>query len=62
MEFAVPTWLGPLLALLLLVGFIGFALRQGTKVKSDKDASDSGTGTEWLGGDKSSAGDGHSGH
>jgi hypothetical protein len=32
-----PNWLGPLLALSALVGFIGFAFRQGTKVKPDKD-------------------------
>lgn len=30
-----PNWLGPLLVFCLLVGFIGFAFRQGTKVKPD---------------------------
>jgi hypothetical protein len=32
-----PDWLGPLPALCALVGFIGFAFRQGTKVKPDGD-------------------------
>ena len=32
-----PNWMGPLLALCALVGFIGFAFRQGTKVKPDGD-------------------------
>jgi hypothetical protein len=31
-------------------------------VKSNKDASDGGAGSEWLGGDGSAGGDGHSGH
>jgi hypothetical protein len=31
-----PNWIGPLLALLALTGFIGFAFRQGTRVKPDK--------------------------
>ena len=35
-----PHWLGPLLALCALVGFIGFAFRQGTKAKPDKDNPD----------------------
>jgi hypothetical protein len=39
-----PHWLGPLLALCALVGFIGFAFRQGTKVKPNKDHSDAWTG------------------
>jgi hypothetical protein len=35
-----PNWVGPLLALIVLVGFVGFAFRQGTKVKPDKDNPD----------------------
>ncbi len=31
-----PNWIEPLFALIGLVGFIGFAFRQGTKVKPDK--------------------------
>jgi hypothetical protein len=34
-EIFMPNWLGPLLALCALVGFIGFAFYQGTKVKPD---------------------------
>jgi hypothetical protein len=41
-----PNWLGPLLALCVLVGFIGFAFRQGTKVKRSGDNSE-----PWTGGD-----------
>ncbi|CAN7763322.1 hypothetical protein LJR220_003923 [Bradyrhizobium sp. LjRoot220] len=32
-----PNWVGPVLALCALVGFIAFAVRQGTKVKPNKD-------------------------
>ena len=35
-----PNWIEPLFALIALVGFIGFAFRQGTKVKPDKDNPD----------------------
>ena len=35
-----PNWIEPLLALIALVGFISFAIRQGTKVKPDKDNPD----------------------
>jgi hypothetical protein len=35
-----PNWIGPLLALVTLVGFIGFAFRQGMKVKPDRDNPD----------------------
>jgi hypothetical protein len=35
-----PNWVGPLLALVVLAGFMGFAFRQGTKVKPDKDNPD----------------------
>jgi hypothetical protein len=56
-----PNWVGPLFALVVLVGFIGFAFRQGTKVTPDKDNPDN-----WPnvgGGDGSHHGgfDGHSG-
>jgi hypothetical protein len=40
MEAMMPNWVGPLVALVVLVGFIGFAFRQGTKVKPDKDNPD----------------------
>jgi hypothetical protein len=40
-----PNWLGPLLALCALVGFIAFAFRQGTKVKPDKDNPDNWQGS-----------------
>ena len=32
-----PSWVGPRLALTVLVGFAGFAFRQGTKVKPTKN-------------------------
>jgi hypothetical protein len=35
-----PNWIGPLLALVVLVGFIGFAFRQGMKVAPDRDNPD----------------------
>jgi len=44
-----PNWLPPLLALMALVGFIGFAFRQGTKVKPSGDAH--GEHGVWTGGD-----------
>jgi hypothetical protein len=53
-----PNWVGPLLVLCALAGFIGFAFRQGTKVTPDKDNPDN-----WPpgGGDGSHHGfDGHS--
>lgn len=51
-----PNWLGPLLALCALAGFIAFAFRQGTKVKANKDGNpDNSVG----GGDASHSGDGH---
>jgi len=58
-----PGWLGPLLALCALVGFIGFALHQGTKVTPDKDNPDNwpGSGGGQSTGDGSHHGsDGHS--
>jgi hypothetical protein len=35
-----PNWFFPLLALIALAGFIGFAFRQGMKVKPDRDNPD----------------------
>jgi hypothetical protein len=32
-----PNWLVPLVCLIALVGFIGFAFRQGTKVRPDRN-------------------------
>ena len=32
-----PNWLVPLICLIALVGFIGFAFRQGTKVSLDRN-------------------------
>jgi hypothetical protein len=59
-----PNWLGPLLALCALVGFLGFAFRQGTKVKPDGDGNrDNSIGgySGYSGGDGSHHGsDGHS--
>jgi len=52
-----PNWWGPLLAFIGLVAFLGFAFRQGTKVKPNRDATDSG-----IGGDGSTGSDGHGGH
>jgi hypothetical protein len=54
-----PNWVGPLLALIVLVGFVGFAFRQGTKVKPDKDNPHTGSG-EFTGGGSDHGGfDGH---
>ncbi len=52
-----PNWLGPLLALIALTGFIGFAFRQGTKVKPDKDNPDN-----WQSRDGAPRSDDHTGH
>jgi hypothetical protein len=52
-----PNWIGPLLALIALTGFIGFAFRQGTKVKPDRENPDN-----WQSGEGTSGSDGHSGH
>jgi hypothetical protein len=41
---SMPDWLLPLLALTAIVGFIGFAFRQGTKVKPSGDRHDAWTG------------------
>lgn len=56
-----PNWLGPLLALCALVGFIGFAFRQGTKVKPDGDGNRDNSIGGYSGEDGSHHGsDGHS--
>jgi hypothetical protein len=47
-----PNWLGPLLVLCGLAGFIGFALRQGTRVTPDKDNSQIGS-SSYIGSDGS---------
>jgi hypothetical protein len=43
-----PNWFVPLLALIALVGFIGFAFRQGTKVKPSRDRHDAWTGSDGM--------------
>jgi hypothetical protein len=52
-----PNWVGPLLALIVLVGFIGFAIRQGTKVPPDRNNSNFGPTNN----DGQAGSDGHSG-
>ena len=52
-----PNWLGPLLVLILLAVFIGYAFRQGTKVTRSGNSSE-----PWTGGDGSTGGDGHAGN
>ena len=42
----VPNWLLPLLALTVLGGFIGFALRQGTRVKPNGYTHEAWTGSD----------------
>jgi hypothetical protein len=55
-----PHWLLPLLAGSLLIGFIVFALRQGTKVHPDRNNADNWTYTGGGGSDGSHGGfDGH---
>jgi hypothetical protein len=53
-----PNWVGPLLALIALAGFIGFAFRQGTKVKPNKDNPDNWQG---IGGGQSTGEESHHG-
>jgi hypothetical protein len=55
-----PDWLGPLLALCALGGFIVFAFRQGTKVKPAKDNPDNWQGSG--GGQDASHGGSDGGH
>jgi hypothetical protein len=52
-----PNWIEPLFALIALVGFIGFAFRQGTKVKPDKDNPDN--WQSYTGGESASEGSQH---
>jgi hypothetical protein len=52
-----PNWLGGLLAFGVLFGFIGYAFRQGTKVKPNGD----GNRHDSMGGGISSDGGGHYG-
>jgi hypothetical protein len=62
MEPTMPNWVGPLLALIVLVGFISFAFRQGMKVTPDKDNPDnwhSGGGGQSTGDGSHHGGDGH---
>jgi hypothetical protein len=61
-----PNWVGPLVAFVVLVGFIGFAFRQGTKVTPDKDnpdnwANSGGGGPSTGDGSHHGGFDGHSG-
>jgi hypothetical protein len=58
-----PQWLIGLLGLAALVGFIGFALRQGTKVAPDRNNHNFGPTNNdgWSGPSDSGSGDG-SGH
>jgi hypothetical protein len=53
-----PEWVVPLLAFIALVGFIGFAFRQGMRVKPDKDNPDN---WQSSGGGQSSADGSHHG-
>ena len=50
-----PNWIVPLLVFVALVGFIGFAFRQGMRVKPDKTNPDNWQGS---GGGCASPGDG----
>jgi hypothetical protein len=61
----VPDWLLPLICFVGLAGFIGFAFRQGTKVKPDRDNRNFGPSENIYAGDSSGGGshhgfDGHS--
>jgi hypothetical protein len=56
-----PDWIVAPVCLVVLVGFIGYALRQGTKVTPDRNNSNFGPGHDGLGGDSGSdSGGGHS--
>jgi hypothetical protein len=57
-----PNWVGPLLALIVLAGFIGFAFRQGTKVKPDKDNPDNWPTSAGSGGPPAGEGSHHGSH
>src|ERR1700738_3270498 len=43
-----PNWLGPLLVFCVLIGFIGFAFRQGTKIRPSGDSSEPWTGDDGM--------------
>jgi hypothetical protein len=58
-----PDWVGPPVCVIVLVGFIGFAFRQGMKVKPDKDNRDNWQGSaggQSLGDGSHHGFDGHS--
>ena len=56
-----PNWLGPLLALCAVLGFIAFAFRQGTKVTPDQSGNADSSIDGYGGGGGSHHGpDGHS--
>jgi hypothetical protein len=58
-----PNWLIPLTCLIALIGFIGFAFRQGTKVSPDRNNTDLGPSQNSGQADGSHSGfDGHAGH
>jgi hypothetical protein len=64
LEQTMPSWVGPLFAFVVLVGFIGFAFRQGLKVTPDKDNRDNwpNRGGGGDGGSHHGGFDGHSGN
>jgi hypothetical protein len=56
-----PDWIVAPVCLVVLVGFIGYALRQGTKVTPDRNNRNYGPNHDGLGGDSGSdSGGGHS--
>jgi hypothetical protein len=55
-----PSWLVPLICLVAFVGFIWFAFRQGTKVRSDR-ADHGGSDLPGMGSGDSSGGGSHHG-
>jgi hypothetical protein len=54
-------WLGGLIALLLLAGFIVFAFRQGMRVRPSGKAHDAGVGAGWTAGGEGIGGESHGG-
>jgi hypothetical protein len=57
-----PNWLLPSVCMAALIGFIGYAFYQGTKVRLDRDNSDSGPNLNSGQSDGAHGGsDGHSG-
>jgi hypothetical protein len=58
-----PNWIGPLLALIVIVGFIGFAFRQGMKVSPDRNNTNFGPNqNDGQAGPSHGGFDGHSGN